>query len=464
MNIFNLFKTEKTSTIKNVPIGAVAVRNSNNYYTTQSNILENPNKILEDLEKTTSDLRYLLYDAHIYSVVQSRKSAVLSKEWELLTDDKEVKEFIEANLNKIELRKVIAEILDAPLYGYKPIELFWGLDGDRIILSSAIGKPAYWFAFDKLNRLMFINDNAQYEMLPSKKFVVAQYNPTYDNPYGDSILSNCLRPYMFKRGAMQLWSEFVEKYGTPFLIGKADSSIDLTQLSALNDILASAKRSFTMATSDSFNIQTLETDRSSANATYLTFIHFLNSEISKAVLSQTLTTEQGDTGSYSMSQTHLQVRKDITDADTQLVENTIQKIINYLIDFNFEGKAYPTFRMYEEEDVDMTLAQRDQILSQIIEFTPDYIKANYGLKDNDFKMKTAPTFAESTTIERNPLNEYADKVINFAVENFRKGTSYQNILDGIYDMFPNLPDQEIEGYLSNAIFIAKSGSYIDNKA
>ena len=45
----------------------------------------------------------------------------------------------------------------------------------------------------------------------------------------------------------------------------------------------------------------------------------MNSEISKAVLGQTLTTEIGSTGSYAAANTHMAVRQDIIDADKNLL-------------------------------------------------------------------------------------------------------------------------------------------------
>lgn len=44
--------------------------------------------------------------------------------------------------------------------------------------------------------------------------------------------------------------------------------------------------------------------------------------------------------------------------------------------------------MYAPEDVDLTLAQRDKILSDTgVKFTKEYFIKNYGLEDEDFDIR-----------------------------------------------------------------------------
>ena len=186
----NLFK-KNVAYLKNVPIG-VTTAGYSDYF---SSMLDIDNKPLQEFQVTLKDLALLLYDPHIYAVIQSRKSAVLSLEYELLTDDEAKKDFILKILERLDLRNLISEILDAVLYGYKPIELFWDFDGENVVLSKAVGKPPYWFQFDDHNRLKYYT-GANWDFVPINKFLIVQHEATYDNPYGIAILSNCLKPYI----------------------------------------------------------------------------------------------------------------------------------------------------------------------------------------------------------------------------------------------------------------------------
>jgi len=191
---------------------------------------------------------------------------------------------------------------------------------------------------------------------------------------------------------------------------------------------------------------------------------------------QTLTTEQGDTGSYAMSQTHLQVRKDVVDSDKQLVEYWLNELIKWIIDFNFESvPEIPKFVMYEEQDVDMTLAQRDQALASTnqIKFTKEYFKRNYGFKDDEIEIVSAPPqifpFSEnSSEIQKSPydisqFDELTQAVLKPILDMIENGTSYNEIQDKIVEMFPDLETSELEDFLAKGILIATGSGFISGK-
>jgi phage gp29-like protein len=62
-------------------------------------------------------------------------------------------------------------------------------------------------------------------------------------------------------------------------------------------------------------------------------IKFCNSEISKVILSQTLTSDVS-TGSYAASKTHNEIRKDVIKKDVKLIEKTMNRIIRMFYEVN----------------------------------------------------------------------------------------------------------------------------------
>ncbi len=56
--------------------------------------------------------------------------------------------------------------------------------------------------------------------VPERKFIIFQNNATYENPYGDAVLSKCYAPVKLKKGGMELWVRYIEKYSIPYLIAK----------------------------------------------------------------------------------------------------------------------------------------------------------------------------------------------------------------------------------------------------
>ena len=100
------------------------------WYSNSSNYLDNPDEQLKRIGKDISEFKKLLYDSHVKSCVQSRKSGVLKYKWSI--DRGEVKEnidttfdlseFIEEIFDNYDMPKIWSEICDAPLYGYKILE------------------------------------------------------------------------------------------------------------------------------------------------------------------------------------------------------------------------------------------------------------------------------------------------------------------------------------------------------
>lgn len=475
--IKNVFSEKNDTGKRPYPLGVIATRQAF-LFSALNELLPNPDVILQKNNETLETYKNFLYDAHVSSCVQSRKAGVLSLNWEINrggTKSTE-SEFIEEIFNSLNLRQIISEMLDAPLFGFKPIEIYWNEAEGKIVPKELKGKPSWWFEFDSINMLRFKDRNKPNGvLLPNKKFLLLQHNATYDNPYGESILAKCYYPVIFKKGGMKLWSVFTQKYGMPFLHGKIGLGKGQEEAYELFNVLEKLQQDGIAVTEEEVNIEIIESSKTSSADVYKNLLHFCNAEISKAILSQTLTTEQGDTGSYAMSQTHLQVRKDVVDADKQLVEYWLNKLIEWIIEFNFESVSeIPRFVMYEEQDVDMSLAQRDQTLSSTgqVKFTKEYFKRNYGFKDDEIEIsfeQTKPQFSESDIISEksafdiSQFDELTQSVLKPILEMINESKSYNEIQDKIIEMFPELDTTILEEYLAKGILLATGSGIISAK-
>lgn len=515
MNILSYFQKKRTPIKKSntgveYPIGVTAL--SNNFiYSLNEEILDNPDNVLKNNDLTLQEYEKLLVDSHLSSCVQSRKSGILSMEWYVGNSENKSKEakFIEDIFKKLNIKKIIEEMLDAPLYGFKPVEIYWGEDNGYITPKDIVGKPSWWFNFDSNNLLRFISlSNASGELIPKKKFVLLQKEATYDNPFGKPVLSKCYYPVIFKKGGVNLWAKYVQKYGIPFIVGKLAIGKSQDDANKLFELVKGLQQDGAAVIPSDDEISLLEASHSAPSNVYEALAHYCNSEISKAVLSQTLTTEQGDTGSYAMSQTHLQVRDDVIESDKKLVEEAFNQIIKWIIELNFAGEVeIPEFILYKKTDIDLNLAERDVKLAGIgVKFTDTYFKRNYGLQEDEFEItkdkpieqlpiadspeiaeksnndiaqenaidkkikepvkKTAKTnkqtlFSESEKDEN--LTEFeieTQKVIKQIVGLIDEGTDYNEIQKKIIETFPDLNTDDIENFLSKSILISTASGIV----
>lgn len=442
-----------------------------NFYSL-ANILPDPDIVLRKQGKDMRIYRELLCDPHVFACVQSRKAGVLSLDWEInrsCNKDKNIEE-IENLLKKLNVRKLISDILDCTQFGFQPLEIIWKRYKNGLILpEKIIAKPPEWFCFDDDNNLKFrTKENYYGELLPDKKFLLAQNNPTYNNPYGERTLSRVFWSVTFKKGGMKFWVVFTEKYGMPHLIGKHPRGATKAETDSLADMLEDMVQDAIAVIPDDSSVEIQEANKTSSADIYEKLIDKMNSEISKAILGQTLTTEIGSNGSYAASNTHMEVRQDIIDSDKKLVESIINQLIQWIYEINYgQNIEVPNFELYAPEDVDLNLAQRDKILSETgVKFTKDYFIKTYGLNEDDFDIRedfypinqpTFKQFKEETPPEEEKIGqEQIEELFKFISEE-RLNEQGQAILGHFFSLLESCESfEELEEILTEENLKSKS--------
>ena len=451
-----------------------------NFYSL-ANILPDPDIVLKKQGKDIRIYKELLCDPHVFACTQSRKAGVLSLDWEInrgLDKDQNAEE-IEKLLKRLDLQKIISDILDATQFGFQPLEIIWKRDKSGHIMPERVtAKPPEWFCFDDDNNLKFrTKENYYGEIVPDKKFLLAQNNPSYNNPYGERTLSRVFWNVTFKKGGLKFWVVFTEKYGMPHLIGKHPRGSTKEETNSLADMLEDMVQDAIAVIPDDSSIEIQEASKSSSAEIYEKLIDKMNTEISKAILGQTLTTEIGSTGSYAASNTHMQVRQDIIDSDKKLVEGVINQLIQWIYEINFANAEVPVFELYEPEDVDLNLAQRDKILSDTgVKFTKEYFIKNYGLEEEDFDIRediipASPKFKEFKEEEEKlvpgqaqienlfkfiiegDLNKQAQSMLSPLIKLFESCENYEEAFELLTDK--NLRSKQFEQTIQKALFLCE---------
>ena len=420
--------------------------------------LPDPDPVLREQGKDIRIYRGFLSDPHVWACVQSRKSGVLSLEWEIDRGKAKSRQakIIESVFNNLDLQTIITEILDAVLFGFQPLEIMWKKEGNLILPADIKAKPPEWFVFDVDNNLRLrTKENLNGELLPDKKFLCPQYNSSYQNPYGERTLARIFWGITLKKGGLKFWIAFTEKYGMPFLVGKHPRTMNKEDTANLANLLEAMVQDAIAVVPNDSDVSILESSKNSGSDVYERLIDKMNSEISKAILGQTLTTEIGNTGSYAASNTHMGVRKDIIDADKRLVEKTLSQLIKWIYELNFTDKNnIPEFSMYEEEDVDLTLAQRDKILSESgFRFTKKYAMKAYGFEEDDLEITETPAINPQTSASvENSFKEFKESKSEF---------SDQQIIDKFIESFSaeELQNQAETIFDSVMEFISNANSY-----
>ena len=351
-------------------------------------ILPNPDPILKRQGKDISVYRDMRSRASVGGPIRRRKAAVKALEWRVERGkaSARVTRLCSDVLATYDMDRLLNEITDAVLFGYQPLELVWGPFNGATVPLEVIGKPQEWFFFDNAAQLRF-RSRAQPllgEELEPRKFVLARQEASYANPYGFPDLSMCFWADTFMRGGLKFWVTFTEKYGTPWLVGKQPRGTPGPEVNALLDKLEAMIQDAVAAIPDDSSIDILEAGDKGASADlYERLLMYCRSEINIALLGQNQSTEASSNRASATA--GLEVADTIRDGDARLVCATINQLLRWMTDLHDGEQApAPTFELFEEEDVNVTQAQRDETLKRAgVNFQPQYWKRVYKLQDGD---------------------------------------------------------------------------------
>jgi len=348
-----------------------------------SGVLPNPDPILKAAGKDVASYRELLAQPRIGGNVRRRKAAVLGLQRALEQGEASdaVYTFIEDWLADIDLDRLLRGLLDAPLYGYQPVEILWQPVGRFWIPADVCPKPPEWFRFDADSNLRFMAKDAgqQGELCDPVKFVVASHDATWVNPYGQPDLAMCYWPGNFLKSGLKFWVQFIEKYGTPWVVGKVPRGTDPREIEAMLEALLQVRQDGVMASNDDNLIEIIEAGgKSSSSQAFREFLEYCRSDINIALLGQDQTTDK-DTN-HASATAGADVAASIRDGDKGVVLSAMNRIIRLVVEANFGEVDAPTYNLWEQESIDKTQAERDQILAATgLRFKPEYYAEEYGI-------------------------------------------------------------------------------------
>lgn len=431
-------------------------------------LLPNPDPILKKQGRDVRVYRELRGDAHVGGCIRRRKAAIKAMEWRVNREKASARatKLCSETLAGLDLDRLLNETTEAVLFGWQPLEVTWR-NALPVLPASVVGKPQEWFHFDTDARLRFRSREQPMhgEELPPRKFLVATQEASYANPYGFADLSMCFWPTVFKRGGLKFWVTFVEKFGTPWVVGKQPRNAGKPETDQLLDQLEAMVQDAVAVIPDDSSVDIIEAGGKSASSDlYRELLMFCRSEVSIALLGQNQSTEASST--HASATAGLQVADTIRDGDARLVAATVNQLFRWIVDL-FEGEQAPapTFELYEEEAVNKAQAERDGELCFRggVRFTPQYWKRTYRLEPGDIVEDPAPaaagvdpSFAEEEIAKAlatggdQVASEWVDQVAALV----RQNLAPQAFEDALLELFGHLPVDQLGEVMALAFELA----------
>lgn len=369
------------------------------------NLLPDPDPILRKRGDDSFVLEELAADDQVTAAMLGRKERVLRRDDYAITpgalEGEEptqtailLADRLTLDLERTSLHDIISEILDAPFYGMVPLEILWEPAGNWWHIKDIIPRPYYWFAYNIDNQLVFKGENYLYsEPLPFGKFVVARHHPTFRNPYGLRLLSRCLWPVAFKRGGIEFYVRFVEKFGIPHTVAKAPSKATAEEKRKIAADLASIVTN-AVAVLPAGSEVNFETVSGNPGEIHENFLRRWDKAISKVLSGQTLTLEMEGANSLAASETHADVAEGISLADRRIVTAALNEICWLYARINAgERELCPVFSYKEVEDLHARAELDQKLYAMGVEFTGEHFINVYKLSEDEFNLKTSSSLS-----------------------------------------------------------------------
>jgi phage gp29-like protein len=384
-------------------------------------------------------------DSHLFSLLQTRKNAVIGLDFEILpySDDpldKETADFVSDIFYGIDnIEDLFTDLLDAIGKGFAVGHIKWNREGSKTVVDKVTRIHQKRIAFDLEDRMLIYTEDAPMgRPMYKNEFIVHHYKARSGHPSRAGVLRNVSWAYLFKNYALKDWVVFAESYGMPMRIGTFSPSATDADIKTLEQAVLNLGSAYGVTISENTKIELKEAIKGGNASVYETLLRFCNSEMSKAILGQTLTTEMGSSGSLAASQTHNSVRQDILEADCKALAQTLMHflirpiVLHNFIDYpkRISRLPYIKFHSSPPEDLKQEAETYKILIADVgLPVSKEHLYEKFGIPKPDPKQELIRPSDLGTPASFKEL-----ALTNKAVDNSGVVKQYQQAIDHLVDL------------------------------
>lgn len=374
----------------------------------------------------------ILLDAHLSSVIDKRKNAVLSSSVEFQRNGKPDDAINEQILSPWFYR-CVSDILDARFWGFSLLQFYknneW-IDYDlvprkhvepirRLILSRQTDIQG--ISWDEFSDLLFVGRDADLGLLAkAAPWVIYKRNTTAD------------------------WAQFSEVFGMPIQEYIYDTDDEDARERALQDANSIGSLATFIHGKDT-ELQLREAGNKTGFAdVYERLVERCNSEISKLILGNTLTTESSDNGTQALGTVHKKVEESVAKADREYV----LKVLNYDMTDIFARMGINTsggkFCFPEKKDVDPNTEM--SILTQLhttfsLPIDDDYLYEKFGIeKPKDYDQQKQQQVEEKKAREERLKQQTEEEDLDGTTQTSKGKGQISRFKNRLHSFFVKAPE------------------------
>lgn len=333
--------------------------------------------------------RDLKRDGKVFSGLQKRKLALISRPWQVDPVEageagKRDAEVVTAMLKSVMFDKLCSELFDALLAGFVPAEIVWTYRDGRITPKRIKKRAQRRFVYVQTDphaepelRLLTAANMLTGEALEDKKFIVHRVNPEDDNPYGTGLGLQLYWPVFFKRKGILAWNKLNDRFGSPTPWGKYPNGASAKEKGTLFDALKAMSNDGVIMTPTGIEIALLESKITGSISSQEQLCHYMDGWISEVILSQEPTQATGATGAASNERED--VRLDLVQADSDLLSDTLNStVIAWFCELNGLAPCLVSRIIKKPEDLKAASEADKNVASMGFKLSLDAVREKYG--------------------------------------------------------------------------------------
>ena len=301
-------------------------------------------------------------DLHYASVLRTRKLTVagIPPAVEAASDDEHdvmLADAVRDLVGQPQIPELLFDLLDGLGKGVAVCEILWStregwMPRDYEWVDPRFLKPDS----DTLREFRLMTDEQPVDGIPLTPGQSVMHYPRLKSglPLRNGLARLVAVMYMLKSFTVRDWWAFAEKFGIPVVVGKYGANATTEQIQTLIDAIASIASDAGCAIPQSMQLDMQETaSRNGGGALFKEMAEWCDAQTSKAVLGQTMTTDDGS--SRSQADVHDRVRMDIARWDARQLENTLNEfLVRPFIQFNYgPQEKYPRVKLAISEPEDL---------------------------------------------------------------------------------------------------------------
>ena len=329
--------------------------------------------------------RRTLADEQVYSTLNQRLDAAIAVPWTVkpggtMRRDKTAAEALKEQLEALDFDKACRQMLFGIFFGYAAGEVIWSMDGARIGIADIRARATDRFRWSRDNELLLRTWNEPLgQPIPDKKFwVLTRPGEHGDQPHGVGLARWCYWPAWMRRNGHRFWAVALERFGSPVPVGtypKGDMESQAALLKAMDRLSTGSG----IAISEGQKLDLLHGMKTIGTGQDA-FSSYMDKMISKVILGQSSTTEQGPW--RGTAEVQKDVRDEVIASDCRLLgESFTNSVATWFTAWNFPGAAIPQVirDASPPEDLDKR-AEREAKVSQMSGLRPTqaHVQDVYG--------------------------------------------------------------------------------------